>query len=87
MSAVLKMVQKPKTRTVSVETETYVSVDVDVPLSEIPTDDLLDELAERDGFQPYGLMAIYEAMAAGDQTLALALMRDYIQDTTGRVLP
>jgi hypothetical protein len=81
------MVKKPKARTVSVETETYVSVDVDVPLSEIPTDDLLEELAERDGYQPYGLMAIYEAMAAGNQALALTLMRDHIQDVTGRVLP
>ena len=87
MSAVLKIVDRKKERTVSVSTETYVSVDVDVPLSEIPTDDLIEELATRDGQWNISLLAIYEAMARGDKERALDLMRSYLQDTLGRVLP
>jgi hypothetical protein len=87
MSAVLKLIDRKKERTVSVSTETYVSVDVDVPLSEISTEDLIDELATRDGCAPVGLMQIYEAMAAGNTSRALELMRTHIQDVTGRLLP
>ena len=80
MSAVLKEL------TVSVSTETYVSVDVDVPLSEIDTEDLLEELDTRN-VRPETLIGIYEAMAAGRRDEAYELMRLYIMDTTGRLLP
>lgn len=88
MSAVLKSVPSPKRqRTVNVETETYVSVDVDIPLSEIPTEDLIEELAERDGHMPPSLQAIYELMAAGRKDDAYEMMRQHIMDVTGRILP
>jgi hypothetical protein len=74
LSAVLKMVQKPQVRTVSVSTETYVNVDVEVPLSEISTDDLIEELSTRDGQWNISLLAIYEAMAIGNKERALELM-------------
>lgn len=90
MSAVLKTVPRKKKRTVNVSTETYVSVDVDVDLADIPTEDLVEELSERDGhrgsYNP-GLDSIYEAMSAGNRVRALELMREYLQAVTGRVLP
>lgn len=87
MSAVLKSIEKPKKRTVNVEMETWVSVDVDVPLEDIDTEDLIEELATRDGHQPEGIMPIYEALATGRKDEALELMRVYIMNVTGRVLP
>jgi len=88
MSAVLNIAPKPKKeRTVNVSTETYVSVDVDVPLEDIPTEDLVEELASRDGQTPTALSGIYEAMAAGKKDYALELMREYLMNVTGRVLP
>lgn len=89
MSAVLKSVPKRDRRYVSVSHSTYIDVDVDVPMEEISTEDLLDELAERDTKQaaPHGLTGIYELMALGKREEAYEAMRIYIMDATGRILP
>lgn len=91
MSAVLKEVPRKKRRTVNVEASVhvgYIDVDVDIDIAEIDTADLLAELDERgDRLGSTGLLEIYEAMKFGKNETALELMRTYLQDTLGRVLP
>ena len=87
MSAQLKSVPKKDRRIVNCTVSTYIDCDVDVDLADIPTEDLQEELAERDSVMPNGLVGIYELMALGKREDAYEAMRQYIMDVTGRILP
>lgn len=65
------------------------SVDLQDILAEISDEDLAKELDSRDSHDRSGLdaQAVYEAMARGNNDQALQLVRDWVQDATGRILP
>lgn len=67
-----------------------IPVDVDVELSDLDTDVLEDELATRKGAtlpSSVDLGQMRDAMARCDHRLALELLRTYLQDQLGCVLP
>lgn len=74
---------------------TYVSVtttvDVDVDLADIDTDDLERELASRSieigRADESDVPKMFEALYIGDESRALGILRKFVQDATGRVLP
>lgn len=68
-----------------------VDVDIDVDLSEIDTDDLVNELESRALDIPHAderaIPKIFEALYVGNESQALELVRSFVQSATGRVLP
>ena len=66
---------------------TWATISID--LGEIDTDDLIREMEQRDKSAPAPVEAsqIFEAFYLGDESAALRLTRQYVQDVTGRVLP
>lgn len=71
-----------------------VTVDVDVDLSNIDTDDLLDELESRALNNPaltgdIGRMAtrLLELFKQGKDGDAMVIVRDWVQEVTGGILP
>ena len=70
-----------------------VNVDVDVELDDIDTQDLIDELQRRGqqlGFREIDntelLEKIYQALVFNNQIQLIALSRDLIYNTTGRIV-
>lgn len=62
---------------------------IDVDLSDFSDEDLLEELQDRN-ISPHGSVTpdmIADALLRGRKDQALELMRTYLQDVTGRVLP
>lgn len=70
-----------------------VNVDVDVELDDIDTQDLIDELERRGhqlGFKESDntelLEKIYQALVANDKIQLIALSRDLVFNTIGRIV-
>lgn len=70
-----------------------VNVDVDVELDDIDTQDLIDELQSRGhqlGFKESDnnelLEKIYQALVTNDQIQLIALSRDLVFNTIGRIV-
>lgn len=86
MSAVLKSVPRPP-RQVIYQT---VEVEVEFDICDFDDEDLLAELGRRGLAVPSGaptITLIYEAMAARNNDHAIELMRLYVMEATGRILP
>lgn len=84
MSAVLKAVPKAPKRTI------YRDVEVEFDLDEFDDEDLIAELESRNVHPPtvsVSIQEIYDALAARNEPRALELMRTYVMDHTGRILP
>lgn len=68
-----------------------VEADVDVDLSDFDDEDLVDECERRGlsavGDPSDGATAIFEAFYCGNETKGLELVRAWVQNETGRVLP
>jgi ethanolamine utilization cobalamin adenosyltransferase len=65
------------------------TVEVECDLSEFDTSDLEDELRER-GVNPDSTItmdALYEEYSRGNHERTLEMLRVYLMDVTGRVLP
>ena len=67
----------------------YIEIDIEEYLSDIDDDVLEQEWLSRKKSVPSAphLMQIYEAMLTGSKDRAWELMRQYVQEETGRVLP
>ncbi|CAB3742768.1 hypothetical protein LMG24238_06937 [Paraburkholderia sediminicola] len=69
----------------------YVTVDVDVDLRQIDRDDLIKELESRGMPSMFGVEVsvaqIFEAFYLGNEAAGVDLTKQWLQQTTGRVLP
>ena len=69
----------------------YYTAEVDIDYAEIladlDDDDLLEELRKRKVDTAVDVMQIYEAMLLNSRDRSWELMRQYVQEMTGRVLP
>ena len=82
MSAVLKSVPRRRRRTIS----QYLEVDI----SEFDDEDLIEELRERgikESQTTPEIEDLWQAMAFKKHDRALELLREYLMNQTGRVLP
>ena len=83
MSAVLKSVKRPPRRTIYTE--------VEHEIEEWDDEDLIAELERRQVEVPGGTSTaveeMYVAMKFGNRDRALDLLRVYLMDLTGRILP
>ena len=68
-----------------------VNVDVDVDLSDIDTEDLLEELERRqkapEGGVDISLAQIFDQFYLGNENRSTEMTKCYLQQVTGRVLP
>jgi phenylalanyl-tRNA synthetase beta subunit len=83
------MARANKSRTVSVEVNVGY-VDVEIDLSEIETKDLLEELKSRDvktHLTSVELEDIYKQFAFGNESQAVNLTKQHIENTIGRIVP
>lgn len=67
-----------------------VTVDVEIDLNDIETEDLEDELRRRGeevGSSGASLQGMFVALSFGNEAQALSLLRGYLCDRLGRVLP
>ena len=77
----------PKVR----QPRTVIYTEVEHEISDWETEDLEAELLRRGKETPYGYSVsvdeLFNAMAFKNHTLALELLRKYLMDVTGRILP
>lgn len=64
-----------------------VHIDIDEVIGEISTDDLVEELKSRRDQPTDPLQEMFRALSLGNERQALDLLRNYLCDCLGRVLP
>jgi hypothetical protein len=69
------------------QTKSVIYKEVEFDLSEFDNDDLIAELAKRGVESSPGIGDLFNAMKFGNHKVALELLRIYLMDVTGRVLP
>jgi hypothetical protein len=64
-----------------------VHIDIDDVIGDIDTDDLVEELKRRRDVPEDPLQDMFRALSFGNEKQALDLLRTYLCDCLGRVLP